>query len=83
MQSLAEAKNKTLGFKQTIKKVEQGLAEKVYIAKDAEEKIVRPVLEICRIQGIPVVEAETMSELGKAGGIQVGAAVAAIIKQQG
>ena len=82
MESLTEAKNKTVGYKQTLKKIEQGLAQKVYIAKDAEEKILRPILEMCQNQGIPVVEVETMAELGRASGIQVGSAVSAILKHQ-
>ena len=82
MLSLTEAKNKTVGYKQTLKRIEQGLAQKVYIAKDAEEKILRPILELCQIQGIPVIEVESMAELGKASGIQVGSAVSAILKHQ-
>ena len=82
MESLSEAKSKTVGYKQTLKKIEQGLAQRVYIAKDAEEKILRPILEMCQNQGIPVVEVETMVELGRASGIQVGSAVSAILKHQ-
>ena len=82
MESLTEAKSKTVGYKQTLKKIEQGLAQRVYIAKDAEEKILRPILEMCQNQGIPVVEVETMVELGRASGIQVGSAVSAILKHQ-
>ena len=82
MKSLTEAKNKTVGYKQTLKKIEQGLAHKVYIAKNAEEKIVRPIVDLCRNQGISVVEVDTMTELGKVSGIQVGCAVAAILKDQ-
>lgn len=82
MESLTEARNKTVGYKQTLKRIEQGLAHKVYIAKDAEEKIVRPIFDLCRAQDIPVVEVETMTELGKSSGIQVGCAVAAILKDQ-
>ena len=82
MESLTEARNKAVGYKQTLKRIEQGLAHKVYIAKDAEEKIVRPIFDLCRAQDIPVVEVETMTELGKVSGIQVGCAVAAILKDQ-
>ena len=80
MESLTEAKNKTVGYKQTLKRIEKGVAQKVYIARDAEEKILRPIVELCQAMGIPIVEVDSMAELGKASGIQVDCAVAAVLK---
>jgi len=76
---LAKAKNKVIGYKQSIKAIEKGLTQSVYLACDAEEKIRQPILEACKNRGIPVIETETINELGKASGIQVGTAVAAIL----
>ncbi|MFZ5753487.1 MAG: L7Ae/L30e/S12e/Gadd45 family ribosomal protein [Bacillota bacterium] len=80
MQRLVNAKRKTVGMKQTTKALERGQARIVFLAKDADEKVRRPVMEMCRVHGVPLEEVETMRELGKAGGIQVPAAVAAIIE---
>lgn len=80
MQRLIQAQKKALGFKQSTKAIERGTAQLIYLARDAEDKIRRPVLEMCRAKGVPLVEVETMAELGKAGGIQVGTAVAAVLE---
>jgi len=81
MQRLSKAKKKTIGFKQSAKAVEKGLARMVFVAMDADDKVRTPILELCNTKGIPVVEVQTMTELGRAGGIQVGTAVAAILDQ--
>ncbi|MDK2785211.1 MAG: large subunit ribosomal protein [Bacillota bacterium] len=80
LDSLRAAKKKTVGTKQTLKAVEKGLARHVYVAKDAEAHIVAPLLELCTNRGIPYEYAESMRELGRACGIQVGAAAASIIE---
>lgn len=77
---LKHAEKYVTGTKQTVKAIEAGMAAKVILARDAEEKLTRPVLEKCEEKGIPVLYADTMAELGKACGIKVGAAMAAILK---
>ncbi len=80
MQRLIQAKRKTVGLKQTTKALERGQARVVFLAKDADEKVRRPIMEMCQAHGVPLEEVDTMRELGKAGGIQVPAAVAAILE---
>jgi large subunit ribosomal protein L7A len=70
-----------VGMRQTVKMVENGSALAVYIARDAEEKVVAPVLQSCKEKGVQVFYADTMAELGKACGIKVGAAMCAIIEK--
>ncbi|MGI5891181.1 MAG: ribosomal L7Ae/L30e/S12e/Gadd45 family protein [Bacillota bacterium] len=72
---------KTVGIRQTMKAIEKGLADKVFIAKDAEKRVVLPVINACQNKGISIVEVETMSELGKACSVQVLTAVAACLKE--
>jgi large subunit ribosomal protein L7A len=79
MQRLKNAKKKAVGFKQSLKAVERGHALVVYVAKDIEDRIRIPIMEKCLAGGIPVVEVDTMMELGAACGIQVGSSVAAVI----
>lgn len=79
MHPLANAKKKVIGYKQSLKAIEKEKAQTVYLACDAEEKIRQPVMEACKDRGIPVIETETMIELGKASGIQVGTAVAVVL----
>lgn len=71
----------SVGTKQTKLALEKGEAQKVFIADDADEKLVSPIVELCRELGIPLVSVDSMRELGKACGIQVGAAAAALIRK--
>lgn len=79
LESIKSSK-KTIGIRQSIKAVENGLADTVYIAKDADEKVVRSIKELCSNNEIEIVYIDTMKQLGKACGIEVGAAVACVLK---
>lgn len=79
-EALKHAKLKSIGQKQTQRVLEKGQAKCVYIAQDAEAHVVRPILALCQSNQVQVIPVPTMSELGKACGIEVGAAVAAIVK---
>ena len=78
LQELKSAK-KVIGAKQAKRAVTAGEAREVYIARDAEVRVVAPIRELCAERGVNVIEIETMAELGKACGIEVGAAVAAVV----
>lgn len=80
--SLEMLKNgkKSIGTKQTVKAVEKGLVAMAFIARDADERVVSPIRALCSQKGVPLEEVATMAELGKACGIEVGAAAAAAFK---
>lgn len=77
---LKMAKQKTIGTKQTAKAVEKGQVSAVYIARDADEHVVRDLLRTCQLKQIEVVYVDSMAALGKACGIEVGAATAAVLE---
>ena len=77
LKQLTEATKHVVGVKQTAKAVEKGTAKLVFIAADAD---IRPLLESCEAAGVKVITADSMHELGKACGIHVGAAAAAVLK---
>ena len=77
---LKSAQNKTVGLKQTLKACQRGNAECVYIATDAEVNVTASVQKLCQEKSIPIVKTKSMRELGKACGIEVACAVAAVIK---
>ncbi len=79
-QRLQAAREKTVGTKQTIKALKKDQAITVYIAENAERNIIEPILAACREKQVPVVRVDSMKTLGKACGIKVGCASAAIIK---
>lgn len=80
--SLDTLKNekKTIGVKQVTKAVEKDLAIAIYIAQDAEERLVEQLWTLCSEKNVPVDKSPTMAELGKACSIEVGAAAVAILK---
>lgn len=78
---LTEGQNKTIGTKQTAKAIEKGLVSRVYIAGDADEHVTKPLVQLCAARSVPVVAVDTMLDLGKACGIEVGCASAALLKE--
>ncbi|MDD6383768.1 ribosomal L7Ae/L30e/S12e/Gadd45 family protein [Mitsuokella sp.] len=73
--------NRVIGIKQVSKAVKRESAACVFIADDADERVTAPLILLCEEQGVAVEHAETMQVLGKACGIEVGAAAAAVLKQ--
>ena len=76
-----QAKEKVIGVKQSRRAIRSGLARLVFLACDADPALTGPLEEQCRRQQVPVVSQYSMRELGQAAGIQVGAAVAALLKE--
>ena len=74
------AHNKVVGVKQLKKALRDGAAQKVFVAEDADPKLTDPICESCQSAAVPVESVPTMAELGKACGIEVGAAVAALLR---
>jgi large subunit ribosomal protein L7A len=71
--------NKAIGIKQTLKAVENKTAKMVFIARDADEKVTGPLKELCMSNSIEIVYADTMKQLGKACGIEVGASAVCVL----
>ncbi len=72
---------RVIGLKQVRKAVQGGRAERVFLADDADARVTAPLSELCAAQGVPVEHAASMAELGKACGIDVGAAAAALTRE--
>ena len=79
LEALKDAK-KVIGLKQVTKAVKRQSVELVMMADDADERITEPVKELCTAGHIEVKPAESMKALGEACGIEVGAAVVAVLK---
>jgi len=52
----------------------------VFLANDADERVLMPLKALCESKQVTIVKVETMAEIGKACLIEVGAAAAAILK---
>lgn len=80
-EKVTQAQNISIGTKQTVKMIEMGKASEVYVAKDADPRITSKVVHLSKKMGVPIVYVDSMKLLGKACGIDVGAAMAASLNE--
>jgi large subunit ribosomal protein L7A len=73
--------NLSVGTKQTLRMVELGKAAEVYVAKDADPRITLKIVDLCKKHNVKVTYVDSMKLLGKACGIEVGAAMAAAVNE--
>ncbi len=69
-----------VGLKQLRKALKDGNASKVFLARDAEPRLVEPIEAQCADASIECVWVDTMAQLGAACRIEVGAAAAGILR---
>ena len=62
---------KVIGIKQSTKLIKNGEGKVLYVAKDANAKLILPIIQLAKEKNIKIVEVSTMKELGKIGGIDV------------
>lgn len=77
---LKEIDSKVVGLKQTLKALKGERVQQLFVAKDADSKVIRPIIELAEKSEVPIQYVETMGELGQAAGIEIGAATVAVIK---
>ena len=68
-----------VGSKQLRKALQKGRAECVFLAENADPAITEPIEEMCGKLHIQITWVHTMADLGRACGIEVGAAAAAVV----
>ena len=69
-----------IGFKEVLKAIEANHTQKVFVAEDCEDRIKNSLADAAYKAGVLVEYAETMRELGKSCGIDVGTSCAAVLK---
>ena len=69
-----------VGAKQLKKALRSGRVRQVYLAENADPAVTEPLALACNENCIPVAWIRSMSELGRACGIEVGAATAAVVE---
>ncbi|HAS74607.1 MAG TPA: 50S ribosomal protein L7ae-like protein [Clostridiales bacterium UBA8960] len=77
---LAKHSKISVGVKQSTKAIQLDKAKILYVAKDADNNVINPIIELATEKAVDVVFVETMKELGRACNIDVGAATAVIEK---
>lgn len=72
--------NKVAGAKQVKRALKDGRAVRLYMALDADPRLLQPLVQEAVNRQVPVVQVSSMKELGQSCGISVGAAVAVLLK---
>lgn len=62
---------KVIGVKQCTKFIKKNEGTVLYVAKDADAKLISPLIQLANEKNIKVVEISTMKDLGKMGSIDV------------
>ena len=70
-----------VGAKQLRKALNRGAVHKVFLACNADPAITEPIAALCQQNGVDLVWVRSMTDLGHACGIEVGAAAAAAVDQ--
>jgi len=78
-EKVLQAKKLIIGTKQTVKAIQTMDISEVIIAEDADRRVINKVMQLSADKDIPVTKVESMKKLGRACGIEVGAATVAII----
>jgi len=71
-----------VGVKQTQKAITNSKAKMVLVAVDADEHVTASLVQACLQNKVPCENGLSMQELGKACGIHVGAAAAAVLNDR-
>lgn len=79
LDALKQATQKAVGVKQTEKAVTKQAVKLVFIANDADERVVERLRELCEANNIAPITKWNMLELGRACGIHVKAAACAVL----
>ena len=74
-----KAGSRVVGAKQTRRALKDGRAKRVYMAKDADPRLLQPLVQEAVRQRVPLIQVDTMRQLGEACGIAVGAAIVAAV----
>ncbi len=70
---------KVVGVKQTVKALKNNQGKVLYVAKDADNKLIEPIIELAKSNSLQIVFVDTMKELGNLCSIDVSAATALIL----
>lgn len=77
---LSDSKKKVIGTKQTLNVIVNGKAKKVYLAQDVDQHIIDKIIQVSKENNVLIETVESKLKLGRACGIDVAAACAALLK---
>lgn len=72
---------RTVGLSTTIKALNKGQVTEVFIARDADRRVVNPVITLCKEQGVKITWVDCQTALGQAAGVTIGASTVGFLKE--
>ncbi|WP_062349796.1 50S ribosomal protein L7ae-like protein [Bacillus kwashiorkori] len=79
-EKVKQAKEIIIGTKQTIKALKNGTISELLLANDTDQHIIDKIVEVASECNVPITRVDSMKKLGAACGIDVGAAVVAVVR---
>ncbi|KEP25757.1 MULTISPECIES: 50S ribosomal protein L7ae-like protein [Bacillus] len=76
---VSQAQSIIIGTKQTVKALKRDSVKEIVVAKDADPTLTASVMKLAQEKGVDILVVDSMKKLGKACGIEVGAAAVAIM----
>lgn len=73
---------RTVGVSTTLKALQRGQVIEVFLARDADRRVINPVLALCKGRGIKVNWVDCQEALGKACGLPVGASTVGFLRDE-
>lgn len=70
---------KTVGIKETMKAVQEGKVQVVFVAKDAAKHMRHSIVSAAEAHNVQIMYVDAMTELGKACNVEVKTATAALL----
>lgn len=70
---------KVIGIKQCVKAIKNGRGQILYVAKDADDKLIAPLIDLANENNVEVESIDTMKELGRMCDIEVKASATLIL----
>lgn len=78
-EKVLQATKLIVGTKQAVKAIQTMNVQEIVVAEDADQRVINKILLTAEDRQVPVTKVDSMKELGKACGIEVGASAVAII----
>ncbi|MEI4790089.1 50S ribosomal protein L7ae-like protein [Bacillus sp. FJAT-53060] len=75
---VSQAQSIIIGTKQTVKALKRDSVKEIVVAKDADPTLIASVMKLAQEKDVDILVVDSMKKLGKACGIEVGAASVAI-----
>jgi large subunit ribosomal protein L7A len=75
-----EEKKIVIGKKQTLRALSKDDAKLIYISRDADIHVTKPIVDACKDKNVEIIYFDNMKDLGSECGIDVNAAAAAVLK---